>query len=474
MKKILISAVAVIIALSQTALASGLSSWAEAGYDSVNSAGLIPYSIAVNDFSGSITREEFCELIMNMYFMLSGPEPQGIECAFEDTDNASVIKAYSLGIVHGKSETKFCPGDFITRQEMAKTIIGTLTAAGINTHLTTEDLEKVCAFEDFGDTDDWAATDVAKNVKYEIMNGVTEKTILPRGTATREQAIVMVSRALDSFAGMQTYYQQPEIENLYDTMSVSGNFEVKWSKVQDASEYVMIVKDENDNCVFTAKSSSESALLKTGNLEFNKTYYVSIGAKINDNTMIFSDTVEIYCGTEQNVWNNYTSLQDRYNRVFPSGTAFLTEEEAAYNMVSVTVPVWRMKSDGSKYSSTASIIVNRNLAAEVKNIFAEIYNDPEKFPIKDVGGYSWRNTALGGISQHSYGTCIDINADENYYCYASTGEAITGSFWKPGENPYSITENGSVVRAFAKYGWTWGGNAWTSLKDYMHFTYLGK
>ena len=122
-----------------------------------------------------------------------------------------------------------------------------------------------------------------------------------------------------------------------------------------------------------------------------------------------------------------------------------------------------------------SVMVNRNLADEVVKIFTEIYNDAERFPIKDVGGFSWRNTASGStLSQHSYGTCIDINYDENYYCYAQTGQAITGSFWKPYENPFSIPEDGSVVRAFAKYGWSWGGNAWTTLRDYMHFTYLGK
>ena len=106
-------------------------------------------------------------------------------------------------------------------------------------------------------------------------------------------------------------------------------------------------------------------------------------------------------------------------------------------------------------------------------IFTEIFESGEQFPIKNVGGYAWRNSAMGRLSEHSYGTCIDINYDENYYCYANTGVAITGSFWRPYENPYSIPENGSVVKTFAKYGWAWGGNAWSRLRDYMHFTYLG-
>ena len=90
-----------------------------------------------------------------------------------------------------------------------------------------------------------------------------------------------------------------------------------------------------------------------------------------------------------------------------------------------------------------------------------------------MGGYYWRNTAFGRISQHSYGTCIDINYDENYYCYAD-GTAITGSGWYPEENPFSITPDGIVVKTFEKYGWVWGGSWDGTVRDYMHFSYLGK
>ena len=164
---------------------------------------------------------------------------------------------------------------------------------------------------------------------------------------------------------------------------------------------------------------------------------------------------------------------DKYSRVFPTGEPFATEEEAAANMRRVQIPVWRLNSDGSKTPSKAELTVNASLADEVVQIFTEIYQCEEQFPIKSIGGYSWRTTSSGKPSEHSYGTCIDINSNENYYCYADTGEAITGSFWKPYENPYSIPAEGSVVQIFAKYGWLWGGNAWTRLRDYMHFTYLG-
>ena len=135
-------------------------------------------------------------------------------------------------------------------------------------------------------------------------------------------------------------------------------------------------------------------------------------------------------------------------------------------MVSVTVPVWRL-SNGTKVSSTATFKVHHAIADKVKLVFEDIYNGPEKFPIKDVGGYSWR----GGRSEHNGGTAIDINANENY-CIYNNGTVI-GKYWKPYEDVYSIKPYGDVVNAFERHGFTWGGDSWRNPKDYMHFSYLG-
>lgn len=143
-----------------------------------------------------------------------------------------------------------------------------------------------------------------------------------------------------------------------------------------------------------------------------------------------------------------------------------TKEEAEAVVTTVTVPVWRL-SGNDKVSGEANITVHKAIAEKVKLVFEEIYNGDEKFPIKDVGGYSWR----GSRSEHNGGTAIDINWDENY-CIYENGTTI-GSYWKPYEDPFSITPYGDVVNAFEKYGFTWGGDAWRNPKDYMHFSYLG-
>lgn len=156
------------------------------------------------------------------------------------------------------------------------------------------------------------------------------------------------------------------------------------------------------------------------------------------------------------------------------GAYFDTQEEAEAAMTKVEVKVWRLKSDGTKTPGTATIEVNAGLAPIVEQIFEEIYNGGEQFPIKNVGGYGWRSSPT---SEHRWGTAIDINWEENFE--ADIGEdgeliATTGSYWRPGEDPYSIPADGDVVRAFKKYGFSWGGDAWTSKRDYMHFSFFGR
>ncbi len=153
------------------------------------------------------------------------------------------------------------------------------------------------------------------------------------------------------------------------------------------------------------------------------------------------------------------------------GEQYQTAEEAEANMVEIAVSVWRLQSDGSKTTGTAYLQVNRNLAPIYEAIFEEIYNGDEQFPIKDVGCYSWRT------GEHSQGTAVDINWDENMEATINADGSLTpttGSHWSPGEDPYSIPEGGDVYNAFTKYGFSWGGNAWSSKRDYMHFSYFGR
>ena len=155
---------------------------------------------------------------------------------------------------------------------------------------------------------------------------------------------------------------------------------------------------------------------------------------------------------------------------------FASQAEAEASMTTVIIPVWKLV-NGQKAASTMSLAVHSAIAQDVVEIFTEIYNDPEQFPIHDVGGYSWRGDTATG--EHNCGTAIDINANENYQI--RDGQVLAGSCWEPETNPYSISPDSSVVRIFAEHGWSWGGDAWAyssddaeGYHDYMHFSYLGE
>lgn len=148
-------------------------------------------------------------------------------------------------------------------------------------------------------------------------------------------------------------------------------------------------------------------------------------------------------------------------------TYYSSYASAYANMTSITIKTWDINSNGAKYTRTWNLVVHKNIAPTVQAIFDEIYALPEQVPIHSVGGFRWC-----GKSEHSVGLAIDINPNENYYCDPS-GHALTGSYFRPGTDPYSIPLYGSVDQIFAKYGFSRGINWRSGYRDYMHYSFFG-
>ena len=187
--------------------------------------------------------------------------------------------------------------------------------------------------------------------------------------------------------------------------------------------------------------------------------------------------------TDETVPDNFVSFAQQYasmtqeqRNIALFGSAgksyFTAEDDVSEYIVSVTVPVWRLNTQtGVKTASSVMLRVHKLVAEEIVRIFTEIFNDPEQFPISDAGGFR-----TGDTMRHAWGCAVDINYDKNCYgYYDSEGNLVpsVGSGWFPGEDPFSITPGGSVVRIFAKYGWGWGGQGYGSGRyDFMHFSIL--
>lgn len=483
MKKITVCVAAALMLFRSAAYASDLSDWAKNDYIAASGAGLVSYDVVIKNMSENITRGEFCSLAVNLYNALSDePLPTPDVFPFEDSISYPVAQAYSLGIVTGVSDSEFAPDEYITREQIAAVISAVLSKCNIDITLEKNDKKLIDKFDDRADIQQWAVNPIVLLLKHDILSGVDGKTLAPSGSATREQAVALVNRAYDKFAdGRDSAQTLPVITAPKNGSVVSGDVVFKWNESKNVKRYRLIVKDNSKNAKIVYTTTKNTATIPVSKFESAKEYTAVLQAE-TDGKKIFGlpvdFTVTAKSGTtavtQPSSEGKKAAQSDKELRVFESGFYFSDKDEAMKYMTDITVDVWKINSDGEKYASTLNLTVNKNLADDVKSIFREIFEDDEKFPIKSAGGFQWRNSASGRLSQHSYGTCIDINPNENYYV-STSGKALSGSYWKPNEDPYSVTEDGIVVRTFAKYGFLWGGNAWGehSSKDYMHFTYLG-
>ena len=95
---------------------------------------IMPQEMYGGDFTASVTRQEFCELIYNTVGYMNGvtnvsdeigkstpiyPKFSGKTSPFEDTNSEYILALYESGIIKGKTEKNFCPSDYLTREETA-------------------------------------------------------------------------------------------------------------------------------------------------------------------------------------------------------------------------------------------------------------------------------------------------------------------------------------------------------------------
>lgn len=129
-----------------------------------------------------------------------------------------------------------------------------------------------------------------------------------------------------------------------------------------------------------------------------------------------------------------------------------------------------LSANGSR--TTSKVIMHKKLKTEIQAIFKEMADVGFRVTSTEGLGFDpWRyDDTFGGKwpwSAHAYGHAFDVNPNENYCIYAS-GKRV-GSHYSPGSDPLSVDD--TIIGIWKAHGFYWGGD-WTSLKDYMHFSYF--
>lgn len=172
----------------------GPSNWAKSDVESAIKHNLTTEQVTIN-YQNYITREEFCEVVMKLYDALGGKTISNTSNPFTDTNNKEVIRAYQAKIVSGTSKTRFSPNSNLTREQLCVMIIGALDAVGVD-YSSSMNYQK--NYSDIDDLSSWSKSAVRVLNGYKIFNG-TNKGLEPRGTVTKEVAIVLLERTFNKF-----------------------------------------------------------------------------------------------------------------------------------------------------------------------------------------------------------------------------------------------------------------------------------
>lgn len=144
-----------------------------------------------DQFGESITREVFCELVVNMY-ETSIDKSIAISSldVFSDTQNREIVKAYQLGIVSGYGDGRFGPDDLITREQLMTMFYRALVK--LDGSLLDYYYPQL-SFDDAGQLSTWADEPSRLLVYYELIDGIGNNQLAPQNNATIEQSIKLVN-----------------------------------------------------------------------------------------------------------------------------------------------------------------------------------------------------------------------------------------------------------------------------------------
>ena len=185
----------------------GASEWAVSDLDKAAQYGLITDSIKAN-MNQPITREEFAEIAVRLYERSTDSVVPILEQnIFADTNNPEVLKAYTLGIVTGTNQEKrlFSPGELTNREQVAAMLYRTFKAIGYNPIFS----GTASQFNDGAKISAYATEAVAYMSSQGFIKGYGGN-FDPRGTCTREMAVLIATRVYEDAPKIEAQAQAAE------------------------------------------------------------------------------------------------------------------------------------------------------------------------------------------------------------------------------------------------------------------------
>lgn len=168
------------------------SAWYNEAVEYVVEQGLMN-GVSANEFApnANLTRG----MLVTILWRLDNEPVAGADASFADITLGdwfcyAVNWAAEEGIVSGVSESEFAPNNNITREQIAAIMFRYATYIGMDTSARAD----LSAYLDNGTINGWASEAMQWAVAEGFINGVTDNTLEPNGTATRAQVATILMR----------------------------------------------------------------------------------------------------------------------------------------------------------------------------------------------------------------------------------------------------------------------------------------
>lgn len=173
----------------------GAAGWATTELDKAAEYELITDRIKGN-MSEKVTREEFAEIAVKLYEKYTGITASVGTAGFTDTTNPEILKAANLGLVSGTGNNKYTPQRLVSRMEMTTILLRALKVMKPAGDFSATGVPK---FVDDSLIQPWAVNGVYFCAKAQIVKGLGNNRFDPVGSSTRQEAVIVCSRAYEFF-----------------------------------------------------------------------------------------------------------------------------------------------------------------------------------------------------------------------------------------------------------------------------------
>ena len=376
-------------------------------------------------------------------------------------------------ITSGTGTGTFSPNQPITREQMAVFLVRFANCFGYRFEAIREDVP--AGFTDGASISGYAAQAVDTMRQCGLINGRKNPDgtyrFDPKAQATRAECAAVFHRLMSVLViDEDFFFEEPE------EISVFGheNRDLLPGDTLQMEYATIPMKPTNDTILWISSDPSVVSVDQNGVVTCHGSGVAEIYAYTCNGCFDYAViSVDYYIGYQGESYASkcmhvFGEVVDNHRQPYGEGMPKSVYEQ---HYVYVEVKVWDFKDKNpkkEKITRTEKFYIHKNLVPTIKQIFKEIYECEEQYPINDIVTY-W---AGPGNSEHNPATAVDINPDQNPYV-SPDGKAIVGKKFDPENDPYSFEVGGEVEQIFKKYGFTRGIYWKSGYKDYMHFSFFG-